>query len=39
MIARMLVNIDVDDLAKATDFYCKAFNLHVGRRFGTDAVE
>src|SRR5690606_1552319 len=39
MTARILVNIDVDDLAKATEFYCKAFNLHVGRRFGADAVE
>jgi uncharacterized glyoxalase superfamily protein PhnB len=39
MTATMLVNIDVDDLAKATEFYCKAFNLRVGRRFGGDAVE
>jgi uncharacterized glyoxalase superfamily protein PhnB len=39
MTATLLVNIDVDDLAKATEFYCKAFNLHVGRRFGADAVE
>jgi uncharacterized glyoxalase superfamily protein PhnB len=39
MAATMLVNIDVDDLPKATEFYCKAFNLHVARRFGGDAVE
>ena len=39
MTATLLVNIDVDDLAKATEFYCKAFNLRVGRRFGSDAIE
>jgi predicted enzyme related to lactoylglutathione lyase len=39
MTAKLLVNIDVDDLPKATDFYCKAFGLDVGRRFGVDAVE
>lgn len=39
MTTTLLVNIDVDDLQKATDFYCKAFNLTVGRRFGADAVE
>lgn len=36
---QMLVNIDVDDLARATDFYCAAFALRMGRRFGTDGVE
>jgi uncharacterized glyoxalase superfamily protein PhnB len=39
MTTTLLVNIDVDDLPKATDFYCKAFGLNVGRRFGADAVE
>ncbi len=39
MAATLLVNIDVDDLKKAVGFYCKAFELHVGRRFGGDAVE
>jgi predicted enzyme related to lactoylglutathione lyase len=39
MTTTMLVNIDVNDLAKATDFYCKALDLHVGRRFGVTAVE
>jgi predicted enzyme related to lactoylglutathione lyase len=29
----LLVNIDVDDLEKATAFYCDALGLHVGRRF------
>ena len=35
----MLVNIDVDDLERATAFYLRAFDLSVGRRFGGDAVE
>lgn len=39
MTATLLINIDVDDLEKATEFYCEAFGLHVGRRFGADAVE
>jgi len=38
-MARMLVNIDVDDLAKGIDFYTRAFALTVGRRFGRFAVE
>jgi catechol 2,3-dioxygenase-like lactoylglutathione lyase family enzyme len=29
----LLVNIDVDDLEKATRFYCEALGLKVGRRF------
>ena len=29
----MLVNIDVDDLEKATRFYCDGLGLTVGRRF------
>ena len=32
----LLVNIDVDDLAKAEVFYTRAFGLKVGRRFGAD---
>jgi len=36
---QLLVNIDVDDLARATDFYCAAFALRTGRRFGTGGVE
>lgn len=39
MTVQLLVNIDVDDLQKATEFYCKALGLTVGRRFGKDAVE
>jgi predicted enzyme related to lactoylglutathione lyase len=34
-----LINVDVDDLDKATHFYETAFGLRVGRRFGTDGVE
>ena len=29
----LLVNIDVDDLERATRFYCDALGLRVGRRF------
>jgi catechol 2,3-dioxygenase-like lactoylglutathione lyase family enzyme len=35
----VLANIDVDDLAKASDFYCSALGLRIGRRFGDSAVE
>jgi predicted enzyme related to lactoylglutathione lyase len=35
----LLVNLDVDDLAKAIHFYGSAFELTVGRRFGTSGVE
>ncbi|HEX4300579.1 MAG TPA: VOC family protein [Gammaproteobacteria bacterium] len=35
----LLVNVDVDDLEKAVDFYTRAFGLTVGRRFGGEAAE
>lgn len=35
----VLVNIDVDDLDAAVNFYQEAFGLSVGRRFGTSGVE
>ena len=35
----VLVNLDVDDLAKAERFYTSAFGLRVGRRFGAEGVE
>ncbi|HUD50631.1 VOC family protein [Parvibaculum sp.] len=35
----LLVNIDVDDLERAVDFYARAFGLRVGRRLGPDVVE
>jgi catechol 2,3-dioxygenase-like lactoylglutathione lyase family enzyme len=35
----ILANIDVDDLPRATQFYCSALGLHIGRRLGSSAVE
>jgi predicted enzyme related to lactoylglutathione lyase len=35
----LLVNIDVDDLARAQAFYVDALALKVGRRFGEGGVE
>jgi lactoylglutathione lyase len=35
----VLANIDVDDLARASDFYCSALGLRIGHRFGNSAVE
>jgi predicted enzyme related to lactoylglutathione lyase len=35
----ILVNIDVDDLARGVAFYVDGFGFTVGRRFGADAVE
>ncbi len=35
----LLVNIDVDDLARATRFYTSAFGLNLGRRFGDGGIE
>ena len=39
MMLRMLVNIDVPDLAAAERFYTQAFALHAGRRLGPAALE
>jgi predicted enzyme related to lactoylglutathione lyase len=39
METSVLANIDVDDLERATEFYCRAFKLTVGRRFGRAAIE
>src|ERR1700757_818191 len=36
---QILINVDVDDLDKATRFYELAFGLKVGRRLGADGVE
>ena len=36
---RLLINIDVPDLAPADRFYAEAFGLATARRFGYDAVE
>lgn len=38
-MVELLVNIDVDDLDRAIDFYTHAFDLRKGRRLGRDAVE
>jgi predicted enzyme related to lactoylglutathione lyase len=38
-MTQLLVNIDVEDLARATTFYCDAFGLRIARRFGDGAVE
>lgn len=35
----LLVNIDVDDLARAEAFYTGAFGLRTNRRFGDGALE
>ncbi len=35
----LLVNIDVDDLSRAVEFYQRAFGLRPARRFGDVAVE
>ena len=35
----LLANIDVDDIELATQFYCAALGLRIGRRFGAGAVE
>ncbi len=36
---KLLVNIDVDDLPRAIEFYTDAFGLSVGRRFADSGVE
>jgi predicted enzyme related to lactoylglutathione lyase len=36
---QILINVDVDDLDKATHFYEMAFGLKAGRRFGAAGVE
>jgi predicted enzyme related to lactoylglutathione lyase len=38
-MAKLLVNIDVDDIERALRFYSEAFDLKVGRRLGNDFVE
>ncbi|EIT71795.1 MULTISPECIES: VOC family protein [Hydrocarboniphaga] len=39
MGARLLVNIDFDDLPRATAFYTQALGLSIGRRFGDGGIE
>jgi predicted enzyme related to lactoylglutathione lyase len=38
-LVRVLVNIDVDDLPRATAFYVDGLGLAVGRRFGGGGIE
>jgi predicted enzyme related to lactoylglutathione lyase len=38
-MARLLVNLDVDDLEQGVRFYTSVLGLRVGRRFGADFVE
>jgi predicted enzyme related to lactoylglutathione lyase len=39
MLMQALINIDVDDLDRATAFYTMTFGLTVSRRFGRSGVE
>jgi predicted enzyme related to lactoylglutathione lyase len=39
MEARLIVNIDVDDLVLAESFYCAVFGVTRGRRIGWNGVE
>jgi predicted enzyme related to lactoylglutathione lyase len=39
MTPSILINIDVDDLQRATAFYTALLDLKVGRRFGAGGVE
>ena len=36
---KLLLNIDVPEIATAEAFYTAAFGLHAGRRFGADGLE
>ncbi|HEY3496961.1 MAG TPA: VOC family protein [Polyangiaceae bacterium] len=38
-MAKLLINLDVDDIDRAVSFYTQAFGLDVGRRFDDDFVE
>ena len=38
-MARLIVNVDVDDLEKAVRFYTSALGLRIGRRFGGGGIE
>lgn len=36
---KLLLNVDVPEIATAEAFYTAAFGLHAGRRFGADGLE
>lgn len=38
-MARLIVNVDVDDLEKAVRFYTSALGLRIGRRFSGGGIE
>src|SRR4051812_33562483 len=38
-MAQLLVDIDVDDLERASRFYTEAFGLRIGRKLGDDFLE
>ncbi|HYP75221.1 MAG TPA: VOC family protein [Polyangiaceae bacterium] len=38
-MARLLLNLDVDDIDRAIAFYTRAFELQVGRRFDAGFIE
>ncbi len=38
-MARLLINLDVDDVERAVRFYTEGLGLRVGRRFDTEFVE
>lgn len=38
-VTQVLINIDVDDLDRAVDFYTRAFDLRRGRRLGDTVIE
>ncbi len=38
-MARLVVNVDVDDLDRAVRFYTSALGLRIGRRFGGGGIE
>lgn len=38
-MVELLVNVDVDDLERGIDFYCRALGLRIGRRFGEFGAE
>jgi predicted enzyme related to lactoylglutathione lyase len=38
-MASLLLNVDVDDMPRALEFYTRAFELRIGRRFDAGFVE
>lgn len=36
---QLMVNIDVEDLERATEFYCRTLDFTVGQRLGAGAIE